>query len=552
MIAMNATTGVKNRAPLGFWLLSGALVLYVAACTGFRDQKWGADAWEHHRAVLALTQDLRHPGNPTYASDIPSVRYSPYTVGLAVLCRTTGIDPYNALSFAAVLNTALLCLGVWLLLRSYGEAASAGAVLLVMVSLYGGAPAYANSYALADLPWHQVNPSAFSFGLTLLSWSLLRRVLSGRGGLAAWAGIAVLMSCAMLDHPMTGAFGMLGLAVLVATGANEDRLRGATGLAIVAAVVAALALAWPWYSFLAAVRWHGDNDYWFNPGILVMMLTQWCAPAMLCALFAIPLRRQPLVRTCLVGGSACMAVGLAAWLVRSPALARFPLPGLIFFHIAVGIWAHNTGLLRLSTWPARLHAIFSPGLDSTATALLQTTVALFIGYFLVPQLLMVAIEPHLARAYVARALHHRNLQEHLRDELSVLMKDVGPRDVVLSDLETSWLIPSSRGRIVAAMHYELFVPDQAQRAADLAEFFSTDAEQARKQILKKYGVRWILLDRKQIDPQTFATLLREPAVVAQDEDMVLMRTDTWIAAGPKLHAALPAGATASAHDHRTM
>src|SRR5205823_5303460 len=130
--------------------------------------------WEHHRVVAALTEKLWKPGNPTYASDIPSVRYSPYTVGLALLCRATGMEPYKALSTAAVINTLLLIAGVLLLLRQFREAASAGAALLVMVALWGGAPGYANSYALADLPWQQVNPSAFAFGLTLLAWSLFR------------------------------------------------------------------------------------------------------------------------------------------------------------------------------------------------------------------------------------------------------------------------------------------------------------------------------------------------------------------------------------------
>ena len=52
----------------------------------------------------------------------------------------------------------------------------------------------------------------------------------------------------------------------------------------------------------------------------------WCAPAILCGLFILPLRNRPLVRTCLLDGLASLAVGLGAWIVRSPALARFPLP----------------------------------------------------------------------------------------------------------------------------------------------------------------------------------------------------------------------------------
>ncbi len=72
--------GLAQAAPLRFWLIGLGLVVYVGLCTGFRDNVWGADAWEHDRAILALTQQLWHAGNPTFATPEPSVRYSPYTI----------------------------------------------------------------------------------------------------------------------------------------------------------------------------------------------------------------------------------------------------------------------------------------------------------------------------------------------------------------------------------------------------------------------------------------------------------------------------------------
>src|SRR5512142_1283709 len=144
-----------SKGNLGYLTLGTLLVIYVALCTRWRDSLWGADAWEHHRAIVALVEDLWHPGNPTYATRDPSIRYSPYTVVQAVICRMTGLSPYDVLSGAAVVNTLLLVVGIWVLLQEFGEEPSAAAALIVMVGLYGGAPGYANSYALADLPWHQ-------------------------------------------------------------------------------------------------------------------------------------------------------------------------------------------------------------------------------------------------------------------------------------------------------------------------------------------------------------------------------------------------------------
>jgi hypothetical protein len=525
--SMQSQSVTSDRTPIGFWILSAALVIYVAACTGFRDQIPAADAWEHHRAVLALTQNLLHPGNPTYASDIPSVRYSPYTVGIALLCQATHLDAYRALSFAATLNTVLLCVGVWLVLRSFDQKAAAGAVLLVMISLYGRPPGYANSYALADLPWHQVNPSAFSFGLTLIAWSIWRRCLVNRLTILSTTIVALLMSCALLDHGMTGAFGILGLIVLTATAPADRRLTGAAVLGCVAFVVLGLCVAWPWYSFIKAVRWSGDRDYWFNRTILILILTQWCAPAALCALFALPLRTNPLVRTCLIGGVASLAIGLGAWAIRSPALARFPLPGLIFFHIAVGVLLHQSGFLKLQTWPGKIREMLSP---TGQGAILQAAVVVLIAYFLLPQIKSVFTGRHLARPYIAKWLHRPDRQQYDRAQLADLLQDVGARDVVLSDVDTSWMIPSEHGRIVSALHYELFVPDQPQRADDVAKFFATPSEAERDRIVSKYRVQWIVLDREKLDDVLFQTLLRQPAVVREAGPYVLMRTDPWLAA----------------------
>ncbi|MGA6974299.1 MAG: hypothetical protein WBY93_21910, partial [Candidatus Binatus sp.] len=314
-------------------MLAIVLVIYVAACARFRDNNLEADAWEHLSVLHALTENPWNPGNPTYALDIPSVRYSPYFVGLAFVCRLTHVDPYSALTAAAVLNTCLLIFGIWLFLSSFDEAASAAAALFVVVTLYGSPPGYANSLALSDLPLLAVNPSAFSLPLVLISWSLFRRIAIRGRGAVEFVALSLLLACAVLDHAMTGVFGLMGLFVLAFVGDRQARWNMMLVAAAVAAIAIGLALMWPWFSFLAALRSNRDRDYWFNPYILELMLTSWCAPATLCALFLIPLRDRPLIRTCLIGGTLSLVVGLLAWVIKSPALARFPLAGIIYFQL---------------------------------------------------------------------------------------------------------------------------------------------------------------------------------------------------------------------------
>jgi hypothetical protein len=530
-VSIDARFRAAEGAPIWFWLLGAVLVIYVAICTGQRQNNLGADAWEHHRAVLALTRQLWTPGNPTYASDVPSVRYSPYAVFWAFVCRTTGITPYTALSVAAVVNTILLVLGVWLLLGAFGEAASAGAVLAIMVLLYGGIPSWANSYALADLPWHQVNPSAFSFGLVLIAWSVFRKsTCQPDRRLVRFAVVILLMAIATLDHGMTGAFGIVGLFVLAGVAPTRSSRLGMVAAAIgIAVAIGALCLCWPWYSFWQAVRWKGDNEFWFNRAFLTWELTLWTFPAAGCALFALPLLQRPIVRWGAVGALLTLAAGLVAYVRHSAILGRFPLPGMIYPHVMVGIFAFQSGLFRLSTWPRRLRSMFLPP-QQASPAILEVTLAVVLLRCAVPQVIQIATQPFLARPYLVALLHRgENRQTRLPQDLAQLLGPVKEHDVVLSDLETSWLIPSYDGRIVSGMHYELFIPDQRQRTQDVTEFFAGAGAQRQRQIVQQYGVRWIVLNRQIIGSSEFDALLRPSAVVNKVDGLVLMDAARWLA-----------------------
>ncbi len=512
------------RHHLAFLAVGALLVAYVTICTRWRDGKLGADAWEHHRTIMALVDDLWHPGNPTYATNDTSIRFSPYSVTLALICRATGWTPYEVLSGAAVFNTVLLVAGVWCLLHEFGEEASAAAVLVVMVGLYGEAPGYANSYALADLPWHQVNPSAFAFGITLFAWVIFLR--AGRTGFGVLA-VSVLVGVAMLDHGMTGLFTLLGLLLFVLSVPSQRGFRAVLNLMLVAAGTAAVCVAWPWYSFLHAARLRPDNDYWFNPYILRLMLTVWAWPAYLCGLAALSVRR-PVVRTCLLGAVVSFTIAVVAFVLRSPMLARLPMPAMIFLHIPIGVFCYEHSLFRLSSWPRRLQALLQVEDSARYPTIVSTMVALIYWGSLAPQLIQVATTPYLARPYLAPLVGKPTKLVRYRALLDVLLSRIGRHDVVLSDLGTSWMIPSSRGRIVAALHLEFFVKGQSERATDLEDFFNeATSDNRRLEVLRRYHVRWIVLNSAMLPPRVVETLMVPAGVVARVDSLTLLDAEVW-------------------------
>jgi hypothetical protein len=335
----------------------------------------------------------------------------------------------------------------------------------------------------------------------------------------------------MLDHGMTAAFGIMGLCVLAITGPANLRFRMLAGAIAVAAAVAVLCTPWPWFGFWAAVRWKGDLHYWFSAYFVKLELTQWIVPAVGCSIFALPLIRRPLVRVGLVGGVLSVAVGASSLVTKSPTFARFPLPGLIYFHLMVGLFAHESRIFELATWKNRLRSMIAPP-EQAGYSILQVALVIVLFACLEPEARLIVSKPYLLRPYLAKLLHRPDRQEKLPRDLPILLQNVGENDVVLSDLMTSWLVPSTNGKIVAALHYELFVPDQRQRSHDLADFFQTDQSVDRGAIIRKYGVRWIVLNHENLDQKIFDALLKPRAVVERRGELVLMDANSWLGKPP--------------------
>ena len=522
-----------DRVPWTYGLLAALLVGYVALCTGNRVNMWGVDAWEHHRALKALVEDPSRPENPTYASAHPSARYSPYLLIWALFGRSTGIDAFEVLGIAATVNTALLFLGVAVLLKSFGEGRSATATIPVMLGLYGGVPGHSNSYALADLPWQQVNPSAFAFPTALIVLALFKR-FERRG----WKDIAfplmvILAAVSLLDHVISGVFGLFGMGVFALTAPRSERRRLLTALVLVGAGAALLCLAWPWYGFLQAATIKLPR-FFVNPMIIWIVITRWCVPALVLSVFALTIPHSPAIRVLLLAGYASYVVGLIAYLLPewSPgagAFSRMGMPGLIYFHLALGIFAHHRGLFQPSTWPGRLRALVrEPGPDAAMPAI-EIVLTATVLYFLAPQFWSILAEPHLARPYLARVLGRESKVLAIKPMFDRLLEPIGLKDVVISDESTMWVVPSSRGRVIFSSHGELFVPGQEDRRRDMTTFFDRETSDSdRIKLIERYNVKWIVLNPKFLDASDLDSLLVNEAVARREHGLILMDARTWV------------------------
>jgi hypothetical protein len=491
---------------------------------------WGADAWEHHRVVLALSEDLFNAKNPTYASEQPSIRYSPYSVALAAASVALGQDTYDVLSAAAVLNMLGLIIGLRLLLGAFDELGVATYALLMIVALWVVAPGYASSTALSDLPWHEVNPSAFGFSVTLIVWAITRWIARGVLSPAWFVAIGPLFAAVFLSQAITGAVCALGLAMMLVICPSEFRRSYFIAMVASAFAAAILCFLWPWYDFRKVLVGEKLEGSWFNLAIAWRTLTVWYLPALFFAIFALPMRKRPLVAFCLMGFAACYLIGWISILLRSFALQRVCLAGVWFAQIAVAAWAADSGVLQPRTWNRRVRNLLSENMSNACMPVVEVCLTVMIVWGLATQLWVIAREPYIARAYLAPLMGKENKQLDLRRRLRDLLTIIQRHDVVLSDNITAWPVPSFGGRIVSSLHGEFFVLDEPSRNKDVETFFDADTdEKERIGIIRRNAVRWILLSRERLSAVVYRRILEPTAVVARDEPLILMDAETWVA-----------------------
>jgi hypothetical protein len=81
--------------------------------------------------------------------------------------------------------------------------------------------------------------------------------------------------------------------------------------------------------------------------------------------------------------------------------------------------------------------------------------------------------------------------------LGFLEQQVGADDVVLTDLDTCWYVPSFGGRVVAYPMRLPFVPDHDARVGAVRRFFERGVPQAeRLDLIERFGVAYVLLAKQ--------------------------------------------------------
>jgi len=448
------------------------------------------DIWSHASALRTLTRHPVAPPNHFYGTGDPSKRYTPYSLGLAVLGRWLRLSPLQCLAFATVANWCLLCLGVSLVGRRFLGPRSGLLLLGVMVLGWRRAFDYSGSYALPDLPDVLCYPSTFAFAVYLLTLGLADEYL-GKRSVPVLVSIMILNTLAALSHPIVGAFSVMTIAVLAVLSPNA---RPAVSTRLVAALVVSglVCVAWPYYPVLGlgagevskmagigAVEAAPVQIDWLYRVLAGSVLPGLVVPYM----FFLALRRPGLrfVAVVWLGAFVLFVVGTPAGVRvarRFGLLIYFPmhLAGAAALCDAWREWRAPgerpnvfAGMYCQGPWSRRLAV-----LAMTACAVLMIRSTVMSGGF-----------PDLFAAGPAA--------EHTQVRYARLLAEVKDGDTIMAPLREGWPVTAFSGRIVKSWRDDDLVPGVGERNKAVSEFFSIGTSRVRRrEILARWHCTHVL------------------------------------------------------------
>jgi hypothetical protein len=471
------TRGATWRGAGRYVLLGSALLLLLGARA--RSDAWVGDFWIYAATVGELAARPFHPHNPLFADAYAFAFFSPYTQALGLVARMTGLGAIDVLVWQGLVNLALLGASLYGFVATWvRRPAAAFYALLFVLFLWGADPwLFSGFFHLRSLSYVLSYPSTFAAAVALAALAVFPRIVSSPRAVA----LLVLPVATLLwtVHPVTAMFLWVGLFAF-SLGAPRPRAHWAV-LAVVAAASFGLAMAWPlvpmrdlWFGQLARV--HEGNDSMYDDPLSRI------APALL----GLPWLARRLVRD------------------RRDPLALFAAAlGLLVVYGGVsGQWSYGR---LLSYAVLLLHVALADALVSAEDRLARLPRGAVLRAVMAPLVaaLMVAGSWPVVRGIVAEA---RELGD--RRWLAFLEGRVGRGEVVLTDLDSCWYVPSFSGRIVAYPMKIPFVPDHDERLAAVTRFFDRAASaEERAALVARYDVRYVLLAKDHF-PDDWADRLR--------------------------------------------
>lgn len=442
---------------------------------------WYEDFWEHSAVVFALMQDSLTATHPILNLSAPHSFVSPYHLIVAKFAQTFHFSSIDGLGFFGIINFCLFAYGLNFYCRAFvnkeTEFTSFYALLFILF-LWGYQPwgfsGFFHFELLADvLPY----PSTFATAISLIGLGLSFKSLRYKN-ISERLLLILICSLVLLSHPLTFIFLASGLLCQSVT--SQNKFISTAQTIVLLAVASVIAIFWPYSSIITLLTGAGDVYHASNQIMYSnVIIRTW--PILVLTPLLWRIVKDKIFQSAFLQLTVLIAIYIFGWMTGKYSYGR----DITFIAILVQI--------LIASQFAYFENKFSKSHPSTVSNYrisVCVTLLCLATTWLYPALTrsMTVINSLVSGRIVSN--------QHTYKNLTFLPAYIKNGSTVLSDIETSWLIPSFGGKVIGALHVQAFVADDEQRRDDLFDFFTSETSTAKRQsIIQKYKPDYFLIDK---------------------------------------------------------
>ena len=439
------------------------------------NQRWGGDFWQHSAAVHELSLNPWSPSHPHLPVSEPHEFYNPYSLFLGLISRVTGLSSIMVLSIMGIVNFVFLSYA----LRRFCIKLSTNLwtpllTLLFTLVLWGYHPwMWSGFFHLAALGDTTTFPSCFCAALTFMAWSVFVDFMDKKANFLQPIFLLLLMFVVSITHPHTSVVLFVGLFALWLNSSHKQLFKTIVLLGITLVSISAT-LVWPYYPFLALVINNQSIHYAGNSWMYSDIIRQTFA-----GLIFLP---------CVIG--------------RLRKNLRDPIGLMFLMFVIIYTLGYITGKYALGRSIVYimfcLHFSAADWLANIQTHLAQFKNKNYYQYIL-SRIAILIILIFTIGFFAVGVYRYRPGRNCTYTAYTFLPDYVKQSDIIMTDINTSLIVPSFAGKVVGTKYYQAFIKDSHERQKIVNRFFSDNLDnKERVSILKKYNVNFILLNEHEI------------------------------------------------------
>ncbi len=453
------------------------LKFFAFASNGF----WSGDFWEHSAAIKEFIERSSHPQHPLFLLEAPSAFMSPYAFLVAALARALSLSSIDALSIFSLFNFLLFAFGLKrfcsVVSPAKGEVTAFYSLLLTLF-LWGNNPwPYSGFFHFEIIETTLPYPSSFSIALSLIGLSLILKPFTSFI-IINYLLLFIIVWFVLLSHPLTFIFLTSGLFFL-SFSFDLYTFKKLLVISLVIFFAVITTFFWPYFS-LYDLLIGGSKVY--HTSNLVMYLNVldriWPNIILLPILF---------------------------WAFRFRLLFIIFLWFLSLCILYIyGIVSSNYSYGRIISYCILLLHITSACVIAHLECIISKSYSGFIRTY---QMLLIVTLFFLSLSWLpssttrlltlAHQFSKNNIfdNQHTYKHLVFIQRFVKSDQLVLSDMNTSWKVPTFGGKVIASLHPQAFILDTFERQQDIDIFFNAQTNKdQRLKLISKYKPHFLLLD----------------------------------------------------------